>query len=217
MQQKKSYPWLRLFVHLLGIFPLASIIYSGFTGGLGVNPIQELEQRLGRAALYLLVATLSITPLVTLTGWHILRPRRRALGLYSFFYASLHFATFIAVDYGFDFREIGRLVFEKPFIMLGLVTGLMLLPMAVTSFDYFIRRMGKRWKSLHQLVYLAGVTAILHYAWAKKGDLFSLSGDISKPLLWGLLVVILLVLRIPTVRRWIIGWRQRIFSSLSPG
>ncbi|MBI4732519.1 MAG: sulfoxide reductase heme-binding subunit YedZ [Chloroflexi bacterium] len=210
MSRDKGFPWPRVLVHLLGVLPLASIFFAALTGRLTFNPIQDIEQRLGRAALYFLVASLAVTPIYTLTGWRSVLPRRRALGLYAFLYASLHFITFAVIDYGFDLREIGRLILEKPFILLGLTTGLLLLPLAVTSFDYFMRKMGKKWKSLHRLVYIAGVTVIIHYAWAKKGDLFALQGDILKPLLWGLLVVSLLVLRIPAVRRGVSGLRQRV-------
>lgn len=213
MDQKKYYSWVRLVVHLLGILPLASLVISGFTGGLGVNPIQEVEQRLGRAALYFLVAALSITPLVTITGWQVLKPRRRTLGLYSFSYASLHFITFIGIDYGFDFREIGQLILEKPYILVGFITGLFLLLLAITSFDASIRRLGKHWKSLHRLAYLAGSMAIIHYAWAKKGNLFSFSGDILQPLLWGGLLLFLLILRIPTIRKQLTAFRLRITMS----
>ncbi len=211
-KNRNRLPWLRVLVHLLGVLPLALILFAALTGGLTVNPIQDIEQRLGRAALYFLVASLAVTPLYTLTGWRSVLPRRRALGLYAFLYASLHFITFAAIDYGFDLREIWRLIVEKPFILLGLTTGLLLLPLAVTSFDYFIRKMGKRWKTLHRLVYIAGVTVIIHYAWAKKGDLFTLQGDILKPLLWGTLVLVLLLLRIPAIRRGVSRVRQRIMG-----
>ena len=150
-----------------------------------------------------LVASLAVTPIITLTGWHALQPRRRALGLYAFLYASLHFFTFAVLDYGFDLREISRLVLEKPFILLGFAAGSMLLLLAITSFDFFMRKMGKRWKSLHRLLYAAGIVVIFHYALARKGNLLTLSGDILKPLLWGLLVVLLLVLRLPAVRKWV--------------
>jgi sulfoxide reductase heme-binding subunit YedZ len=200
-------------VHLLGWLPLAWLGFDALTRRLSVNPIQDIEQRLGRAALYFLVASLAVTPVFTLTGWRSVLPRRRALGLYAFLYASLHFLTFAAIDYGFDLQEIGRLIVEKPFILLGLTTGLLLLPLAVTSFDYFMRTMGKKWKSLHRLVYLAGVTVIIHYVWAKKGDLFNLRGDILKPLLWGVLILVLLVLRIPAVRRGVSRVRQRIIGN----
>lgn len=208
----RNFPWLRVVVHILGWLPLALLGFDALTGRLSVNPIQDIEQRLGRAALYFLLAALAVTPLTTLTGWRILPPRRRALGLYAFLYASLHFTVFAALDYGFDFGEILRLVGEKPFILLGLTAGLLLTPLAVTSFDHFMRRMGKRWKSLHRLVYIIAPIVIVHYAWARKGDLFALRGDILQPLLWGALVLILLALRLPAIRKEVSGLRQRIIS-----
>lgn len=204
---------LRWLVHLLGVWPLASIGWAAWTGGLSVNPIQEIEQRLGRAALYFLVASLAVTPLTTLTGWRALPPRRRALGLYAFLYASLHFAVFAALDYGFDLTEILRLTGEKPFILLGFSAGLLLVPLAITSFNYFMRKMGKRWKQLHRLIYLIAPIVVVHYGWAKKGTFFALRGEVLQPLLWGLLVILLLVLRLPAVRRAIARLRQRAFSA----
>jgi sulfoxide reductase heme-binding subunit YedZ len=215
-EARRGFPWLRVTVHLLGWLPLALIAFDALTGRLSVNPIQDVEQRLGRAALYFLLASLAVTPLTTLTGWRALPPRRRALGLYAFLYAALHFATFVAVDYGFDLPEILRLVGEKPFILLGFTAGILLLPLAVTSFDFFMRKMGKRWKSLHRLVYVIAPIVIVHYGWAKKGTLFALSGDILQPLLWGLLVLLLLFLRIPALRRKISALRQPILARKSP-
>ncbi len=209
---QKGISWLRVTVHLLGWLPLALIAFDALTGRLSVNPIQDVEQRLGRAALYFLLASLAVTPLTTLTGWRALPPRRRALGLYAFLYAALHFATFTAVDYGFDLPEILRLVGEKPFILLGFTAGILLLPLAVTSFDFFMRKMGKRWKSLHRLVYVIAPIVIVHYGWAKKGTFFALSGDILQPLLWGLLVLLLLFLRLPAIRRPLSTLRQRLSS-----
>lgn len=207
--------WLQGGVHLLGIWPLAALGWAAWTGGLGVNPIQEVEQRLGRTALYFLIASLAVTPLTTLTGWRALPPRRRALGLYAFLYASLHFAVFAALDYGFDLPEILRLVGEKPFILLGFSAGVLLIPLAVTSFDGVMRRMGKRWKQLHRLIYVIAPIVIVHYGWAKKGTFFALRGDILQPLLWGGLLVLLFVLRLPPVRRRVSQWRQHITRSLS--
>lgn len=210
MTRKKGFPYIRLLVHLVGVFPLGFLLVLALGGGLSVNPIQDIEQRLGRTALYFLIASLAVTPVITITGWHTLSPRRRALGLYTFLYASLHFITFAVLDYGLDLVGIGRLILEKPFILLGLLTGLILLPLAVTSFDIFKQKMGRRWKSLHRLIYLAGITVIFHYALAKKGDLFSLQGDVLKPLLWGCLIVFLLIMRLTIVKSWVIGLRQKI-------
>lgn len=202
--------WLRWSVHLLGVLPLASLGWDAWQGNLSANPIQEVEQRLGQTALYFLLASLAVTPLTTLTGWRALPPRRRALGLYAFLYAGLHFATFVALDYGFDLPEILRLTGEKPFILVGFSAGFLLVPLAITSFDHFVRKMGKRWKRLHRFVYIIAPLVIVHYGWAKKGDFFALRGDILQPLLWGMLVIVLLLLRLPPIRRAAARLRQRI-------
>ena len=210
MTRKRSFPWLRIAVHLLGWLPLAIIIYAYTTNNLTINPIQEIEQRLGRIAIYWLVAALAVTPLYTLTGWRDLPNRRRAAGLYAFLYACLHVLVFMGLDYGFVFSQIFSLIFGKVYLLVGVMALLLLIPLAVTSFDYFIRRMGRNWKRLHWLVYPAALVAILHYALAQKGDIFTLRGHIMAPFLWGLLTILLLLLRIPPVRRWVSGTRRQL-------
>lgn len=202
--------WLRFGIHLLGVLPLLQLIIAWGNDQLTVNPIQFIEQSFGRAALNLLVATLAVTPVVTLSGWKGLLPHRRTLGLYSFFYFALHFLTFAALDYGLYWREILRLTVEKPFIIAGALAGLILLALAFTSFQYWKKRLRKNWRRLHKATYLAGGLAILHYAWAVKGSLATLSGDILRPLGMGLLVTLLLLLRLPPVRRRAASWRHAI-------
>jgi len=201
--------WLRTGIHILGLSALLQLGFIWATDGLTANPIQFLEQFLGRAAVNMLVLTLAVTPVVTLTGWKALIKHRRALGLYAFFYFVLHFLTFSVLDYGLNWREILRLTTEKPFIFVGLLAGLILLALAVTSYKFWMKRLGKNWMRLHRTVYLAGGLVILHYAWALKGSLTNLSGDILRPLGMGLLVAVLLILRIPCVRRWASSLRQR--------
>jgi sulfoxide reductase heme-binding subunit YedZ len=209
----KSKPdWLRIGVHLIGLFALAELTYFWLFDKLTVNPIQFIEQHLGRAAVTMLVLTLAVTPAVTLTGWRQLTRHRRTLGLYAFLYFVLHIFTFAVLDYGLDWNEILRLTTEKPFIIVGLLAGLILLALAATSFKFWMKKLGKNWKRMHRLVYLASVLVIFHYAWAVKGSLTTLSGDILRPLLMGLLVLLLLILRIPPVRRWAASLRQRAGS-----
>ena len=210
MTRKRPFPWLRIAVHIFGWLPLAIILYDYATNNLTINPIQEIEQRLGRIAIYWIVAALAVTPLHTLTGWRDLPTRRRATGLYAFMYTCLHVLVFMGLDYGFVFSQIFSLVFGKVYLLVGTLALLLLIPLAVTSFDYFIRKMGKNWKRLHWLVYPAAVVAILHYALAQKGDIFTLRGHIVAPFLWGLLTLLLLVLRIPPVRRWVSATRRRM-------
>lgn len=206
---KQKITWLQIVIHVLGWLPLVWIPYAYFTGRLSVNPIQDIEQQLGRIAVYFLIASLACTPLNTLLGWREPLKRRRALGLYCFMYASLHMLTFTGLDYGFNLNLIIGIVLKKPYAILGLATFILLLPLAVTSFRWWMKKLGRWWTNLHRLVYLAGVLDILHYAWARKGNLFTLSGDILRPLLWGLLLLLLLALRLPPLRRWASGLRQK--------
>jgi methionine sulfoxide reductase heme-binding subunit len=210
VKKKKRFPWLRITVHLLGLLPLPYLVFAFFKGKLTINPVQDLEQILGRIAVYWLVATLAVTPLHTLTGLRELPTRRRAVGLYAFLYTSLHILVFIGLDYGFAFVQIWNLVTGKIYLLAGLLALLMLIPLAATSFNYFIRTMGKNWKRLHWLVYPAVVISILHYGLAQKGDLFSLRGNILRPFVWGLLTLLLLALRLPPLRRWVSMTRRRV-------
>jgi len=198
---KPRIDWLRIGVHAIGLFGLIQLGYFWLTDRLTFNPIQFIEQHLGRSALYMLLVTLAVTPVVTITGWKALPKHRRTFGLYTFGYFLLHFLTFAVLDYGLNLGEILRLASEKPFIWVGLLAGLILLVLAITSFKYWMKLLGKNWKRLHKTVYLAGVLVMLHYAWALKGSLTTLSGDIVRPLLMAALLTLLLILRIPAVRR----------------
>ncbi|MDO9084750.1 MAG: protein-methionine-sulfoxide reductase heme-binding subunit MsrQ [Anaerolineaceae bacterium] len=208
-KSKQTFNWLRFAVHFIGLFPLLDLAYKSYTNQLTVNPIQYVEQFLGRAALNMLVVSLAITPLITISGWKKPGRHRRALGLYAFFYFALHFITFAVVDYGLDVREIFRLTTEKPFIIVGSLAGFLLLLLAVTSFKFWMKFLGKNWKRLHKLVYVISVLVILHYAWAVKGSISTLSGDIGRPILMGSIVLILLFLRIPPIKQWIINRRKK--------
>jgi methionine sulfoxide reductase heme-binding subunit len=205
-------PWLHIGIHIIGLLPITDLIYKFFMSQLTVNPIQFVEQFFGRAALNLLVLTLAVTPIITITGWKKLTKHRRTLGLYSFFYFILHFTTFAAIDYGFDLKQIYFLTVQKPFILLGSFAGLLLLVLAVTSFKYWMKRLGKNWARLHKLVYIIGGLTVLHYALAVKGSLSTLSGNILRPLLMGVLVLILLVIRISPIKSKIISYRLHIIE-----
>jgi sulfoxide reductase heme-binding subunit YedZ len=210
MPRKHTFPWLRIAVHLLAWLPLVFLVYDFLTNKLTLNPIQYLEQILGRIAIYWLVAALAVTPLYTLTGIRDLPGRRRAVGLYAFMYVCLHLLVFFGLDYAFNIAQIWSLVTGKVYLLVGILAVLLLIPLAVTSFDYFIRKMGKNWKRLHWLVYPAVVVSILHYGLAQKGDLFTLRGNILRPFLWGLLTILLLAMRIPLVRGWVSGTRRKL-------
>lgn len=203
----------QLIIHILGWLILVVTLIEVMTSNMTANPIQAVEQRFGRVAAYFLVASIACTPVVTLTGWREPLKRRRALGLYAFMYAALHFTVFVGIDYGFDLKQVAQLITEKPFILLGLTAGLILLALAITSFKWWMRQMGKSWQSLHRTVYLAGLIVVIHYGMARKANITTLRGDIIQPLLIGILLTFLLMLRIPSVRRWASGVRQRIHAA----
>jgi len=207
--KKLRYTPLQIIMHLYAWSALIHLLLDYFLGNLSVNPIQDLEQRTGRAAITLLVLSLLCTPLNTLFGWKEPLKRRRALGLYSFMYATIHVLIFLDLDYGLAWSLIIQSILEKPYIIFGLITFMMLLPLAVTSFDIWKKRLKKNWKRLHQTVYFIAPLAVLHFALSKKGDIFQLQGDIVRPLIYGLVVLILLVLRIPTVRKSFASFRTR--------
>ena len=206
----KRYTPLQIAIHIYGWSTLVILIIDFFTGNLTANPIQALEQRTGRHAITLLVLSLACTPLNNLFGWRELIKRRRALGLYAFLYATLHVIIFIDLDYGLAWSLILQTIIEKPYIVVGVLSFLMLIPLAFTSFDIWKKRLGKSWKRLHQLIYLIAPLVALHYAWGKKGDFFRLQGEIIRPLIYASFIIVLLVMRLPRVRKALASARDRI-------
>jgi sulfoxide reductase heme-binding subunit YedZ len=189
-------------------------VFELITGNLSANPIQELEQRTGRHAITLLILSLACTPLNTLFKWTELLKRRRALGLYAFLYATIHVIIFFNLDYGLAWSLIAQTIFEKPYIIVGLIGFILLIPLAASSFDLWKKRLGKRWKRIHQTIYFIVPLVLLHYAWGKKGDFFALQGEIIRPLVYTVIAVILLVMRIPPVRRFLASLPSRILLLL---
>ena len=209
MKKKQRYTPLQIIMHIYAWSALIHLLVDYFLGNLSVNPIQDLEQRTGRAAVTLLVMSLMCTPLNTLFGWKELLKRRRALGLYTFLYASIHVLIFLYLDYGLSWSLIIQSIVEKPYIIFGTITFLLLTPLAITSFNIWQRRLKKNWKRLHQTVYMIAPLAVLHFAMSKKGDIFTLQGDVVRPLIYGLIVLILLVLRIPRIRKFFASLRTQ--------
>jgi sulfoxide reductase heme-binding subunit YedZ len=200
---------LRLAVYAVGWFPLTLLLRDFYAGNLTVNPIQALTQRLGKYALYFLVLSLACTPFNTLFKFRQALTIRRTLGLFAFMYASLHFLTFVGLDYTFNLRMLKGAIFEKPFVLVGLGALTILVLMAITSFRWWMKLLGKNWKRLHRLVYLAAGLVIVHYSWSIKGNVLRLQGDVVRPLVFSIVVAFLLVLRIPLVRRWVSSIRGK--------
>jgi len=192
---------LQWIIHLGALTPLAVLIANALRDNLSANPIQDVTFRTGKTALVLLVLSLAATPVNTVFGYRPALKVRRALGLYAFFYVSLHFLIFIGLDYTFDLELIFAAIAEKRYALVGFAAGLILLPLAITSTKGWMRRLGKRWKQLHRLVYIAAPLAVVHYIWLVKAD-------IREPLAFGGVIGALLLARLPFVRRWATNWRS---------
>ncbi len=177
---------------ILCLFPLARLVGLGATAGLGANPIEFITRSTGTWTLVGLLLTLSITPLRRVTGWTALIRHRRTLGLFAFFYASLHFVTYIWLDQFFDPSSVARDIVKRPFITLGFAAFVLLIPLALTSTQAMMRRLGRRWQQLHRLVYGIAILAVLHYLWLVKLDL-------TQPLIYGGVLALLLMMRLPGV------------------
>lgn len=192
--------------HIGALLPLALLVFDFFTRNLTANPIQAATLRTGKAALVLLILSLACTPVSTVFRFTVANKLRKPLGLYAFLYASLHFLIFIWVDLGLNWAYIKDGFLQKPYALVGFAAFLILVPLAATSFKRVQKRMGRNWKRLHKLVYVAGLLVIVHYVWLVKSD-------IREPLLWGLAVSLLLLARVGRVKHWLLertgGLRNR--------
>jgi sulfoxide reductase heme-binding subunit YedZ len=201
--------WLRLATHIACWVPLAVLLWDFANDNLTVNPIQEATFRTGKTALILLMLALACTPVNTVFGLRQVLPLRRPLGLYAFFYVCIHLSIFALVDYGLDWGLIQQAIVEKRFVLVGFAAFLLLLPLAITSTKGWMRRLGKDWKRLHRLVYVAVLLVIVHFVWLVKAD-------VREPLAYGAVVVALLALRLPTVRRALTNLRHRVRPPARP-
>ena len=175
----------------LALAPFVRLLVLGFSDGLGANPVEFVTRSTGTWTLALLCATLAVTPLRRLTGWQWLARLRRMLGLFAFFYAVLHLATWVWLDQWFDPVSMLRDVLDRPFVTAGAAAFLLMLPLALTSTDAAMRRLGRRWQVLHRLVYAVALLALLHYWWHKAGK-----NDFLEPALWAAGVAALLGARV---------------------
>jgi sulfoxide reductase heme-binding subunit YedZ len=172
-----------------GLAPLAALVAAGLTDNLGANPIEYITHQTGTLALGFLVLTLTITPLRRLAKWHAVIRVRRMLGLFAFFYASLHLMTWVILDQFFDVAAMVEDVVKRPYITAGMVAFLCMVPLALTSSTEMIRRLGRRWQTLHRLTYAAAVAGVVHFWWLVKADL-------TEPQRWAAVLTILLGMRL---------------------
>ncbi len=182
-------------IFISALLPLARLFWLGMNDGLGANPIEFITRSTGTWALVFLCITLAMTPLRLLTGTPAWIKFRRMLGLFCFFYASIHFSIWFWLDQGLDIQAMWADVVKRPFITMGFLSLLMLTPLAITSNQWAIRQLGRRWTMLHKLVYLISFTVIVHYWWHKAGK-----NDVSTVMVYGAIILALLLSRLPVMK-----------------
>jgi methionine sulfoxide reductase heme-binding subunit len=196
--------YLKPIIFLACLLPLARLGWKAFSGGLGANPIQVITFSTGTWTLVFLLVTLAITPLRKLTKQYWLIQYRRMLGLFAFFYVCLHFTTYIWLDQFFDLHSVYKDIYKRPFITVGFTAFVLMIPLAVTSTRWAIRKLGKSWQTLHRLIYVVAVAGVIHFLWAVKLDK-------EVPEIYGAILGGLLLYRVAT---W---WRERTSTAKPAG
>jgi len=178
--------WIKPTLFILALVPFAGLLWDAYTDALGAEPIELITHRTGDWILRFLLLTLTITPLRRISGWNELVRLRRMLGLFAFFYACLHFLTYFVLDQGLDLTFILEDVIEHKYVFVGFASFLLLIPLAATSTNAMVRRLGgRRWQRLHRLIYLIAIGGVVHFYWLVKSD-------IREPLVYASLLAVLL-------------------------
>lgn len=183
--------WIKPVVFIVALLPVAYLVYGFYQDTLGANPIEKITHETGIWSLRFLLIGLCITPLRKLTGITTLMQLRRMLGLYAFFYVFLHFSTYLYLDQYFYWPDIYADIVKRPFITVGFIAFLGLIPLAMTSNRFMIRKLAKRWGKLHKLVYPIAMLAVLHFWWKRSAKL-----DIEEPMVYAFILFVLLGARI---------------------
>lgn len=191
-------------VFLACLAPLAVMAFRGLRNDLGANPIEAITHGTGLWTLRLLLVTLAITPLRRITGIHELIAFRRMIGLFAFFYGTLHLMTYVWLDKFFDWHAMLKDVYKRPFITAGLTAFLLMLPLALTSTRGWIRRLGRKWQLLHRLIYASATAGVIHYIWLVKKD-------IRFPLVYAAILAALLLWR---VAAWLVKRQKTVPQKL---
>ena len=191
---KFNQTYVKRLIFILSLWPLLSISINIFQDTLGANPIEFIERHFGKWTLIFLCLTLSMTPIRRITNISQWILYRRMLGLFVFFYASIHLLCYIALDYHFDWVDIKNDILKHRYVLVGFLAWLLLLPLAITSSDKMIRKLKANWKLLHRLIYVIAILGVLHFIWLVKKD-------ITEPLIYVAIVSILFILRLDIFRR----------------
>lgn len=202
LSKKQQLTVLRYITHIGALLPLVLLYIDYYTYNLGADEINAAILRTGKPALWLLVLSLAITPLRILFGWKLLLPLRKPLGLYAFMYVCLHLGIFVWLDYGLMLELAWAEIVLRRYALVGFVSFLILVPLALTSTKWAQRKLGKKWKKLHQFVYLAAILAVIHYIWLVKNDY-------TEPFLFAGALAFLLILRFDWIKDRITMWRKK--------
>ena len=187
---------MKVLIFLLAFLPLDRLVWLGLSDGLGANPIEFITRSTGTWALVFLCLTLAMTPLRLMTNSTAWIRYRRMLGLFSFFYACIHFGIWLWLDQDFDLVAMLKDVVKRPFMTMGFISFVLLTPLALTSTSWAQKKLGRRWVQLHRIIYLIAATVILHYWWHKAGK-----NDLDTVSLYAVILFLLLCCRIPYVRK----------------
>jgi sulfoxide reductase heme-binding subunit YedZ len=185
-------------VFLLALLPLGRLIWLGSAGDLGANPIEFITRSMGTWTLVFLCLSLAMTPARVITGWTGFIHLRRMLGLFCFFYATVHFLIWLWLDHNFSLAAMWQDILERPYITFGFLAFVFLIPLALTSNRWAQRKLGRRWSHLHRMIYGIAILAILHYWWHKAGK-----SDYETVSIYLGVIVVLLLLRLPFIRQYL--------------
>ena len=196
---------IKRFVFILTLVPLIRLIVLGYSGQLSANPVEFITRSTGTWTITFLCITLAMSPMRWITGWSGWIQMRRMLGLFTFFYAFLHFTIWYWLDHNLDFSEMMKDVIERPFITMGFSAFVLMSFLAITSNQASVRWLGRKWAKLHQMIYLIAILAILHYFWHKAGK-----NDFQTVYIYAGIICLLLLIRIPTIQRLLIRDKNKI-------
>jgi len=182
-------PRLKVILWVACLIPGAQLLYNGVTDNLGANPIETITRFTGSWTLRFLLITLAVSPLRRISGWNHVIKLRRMLGLFAFFYACLHFSTYLVLDHFFDLHAISKDILKRPYVTTGFSALVLMIPLAVTSTTAMIRRLGKRWQRLHRLIYVIAIAGVIHFYWLVKAD-------VRRPAMYGGILALLLGYRL---------------------
>jgi sulfoxide reductase heme-binding subunit YedZ len=187
---------LKSILFLISLIPLGRLVWLGYSDDLGANPIELITRSTGTWALVFLCITLAMTPLRLITGSAVWIKMRRMFGLFCFFYASIHFAIWLLLDQSLDLQAMIHDVLKRPFITMGFLSLVLLIPLAVTSNTWSVKKLGRRWSLLHKFIYVIALTVIAHYWWHKAGK-----NDLQTVSIYAAVMALLLIMRLPYIKK----------------